>query len=100
MPNSAISWIAILGLGIICSAFCFVGQTVAQQYTSATHTGLIFSLEPIFAAMFAMMFIGEGITMKLMIGGSFILIGNLVAQLEHFHVLRFMKKDAQEKVIQ
>jgi len=38
--------------------------------------------------------------MKLMIGGSFILIGNLVAQLEHFHVLRFMKKDAQEKVIQ
>ncbi len=50
--------------------------------------------------MFAMMFIGEGITMKLIIGGSFILIGNLVARLEHFHVLHFMKKDAQEKVIQ
>lgn len=100
LPDSTTSWIAILGLGIICSAFCFVGQTVAQQYTSATHTGLIFSLEPIFAAMFAMMFIGEGLTMKLVIGGSFILIGNLVAQLEHFHVLRYIKKDAQEKVIQ
>ncbi|HBI99825.1 MAG TPA: EamA family transporter, partial [Lysinibacillus sp.] len=99
LPNNTTSWIAILGLGIICSAFCFVGQTVAQQYTSATHTGLIFSLEPIFAAMFAMMFIGEGLTVKLVIGGSFILIGNLFAQLEHFHVLRFIKKDAPEKVI-
>lgn len=99
LPHSTTSWIAILGLGVICSAFCFVGQTVAQQYTSATHTGLIFSLEPIFAAMFAMMFIGEGLTMKLVIGGSFILIGNVVAQLEHFHLLRFIKKEAHEKVM-
>ncbi len=100
LPNTTASWIAILGLGIICSAFCFVGQTVAQQYTSATHTGLIFSLEPIFAAMFAMMFIGEGITIKLLVGGSFILIGNLVAQLEHLHVLRFIKKHEHEKAVQ
>ncbi|MEK5231627.1 DMT family transporter [Lysinibacillus sp. FSL K6-0232] len=99
LPHSPTAWLAILGLGIICSAFCFVGQTVAQQYTSATHTGLIFSLEPIFAAMFAMMFIGEGLTMKLVIGGSFILLGNIVAQLEHFHLLRFIKKDAHEKVM-
>lgn len=99
LPNSSSSWIAIIGLGVICSAFCFVGQTVAQQYTSATHTGLIFSLEPIFAAMFAMMFIGEGLTLKLIIGGSFILIGNLFAQLEHFHVLRFLRKHQHEKAI-
>ncbi|WP_374967341.1 DMT family transporter [Lysinibacillus sp. RS5] len=99
LPSTSTAWIAIIGLGVICSAFCFVGQTVAQQYTSATHTGLIFSLEPIFAAMFAMMFIGEGITIKLLIGGSFILIGNLVAQLEHLHVLRFIKKQEHEKAI-
>ncbi|MGE7915491.1 DMT family transporter [Lysinibacillus xylanilyticus] len=100
LPSTSTAWIAIIGLGVICSAFCFVGQTVAQQYTSATHTGLIFSLEPIFAAMFAMMFIGEGITVKLLIGGSFILIGNLVAQFEHLHVLRFIKKQEHEKAIQ
>jgi drug/metabolite transporter (DMT)-like permease len=99
LPSTPTAWIAIIGLGVICSAFCFVGQTVAQQYTSATHTGLIFSLEPIFAAMFAMMFIGEGITIKILIGGSFILIGNLVAQLEHLHVLRFIKKQEHEKAI-
>jgi len=99
LPNTTTSWIAIIGLGVICSAFCFVGQTVAQQFTSATNTGLIFSLEPIFAAMFAMMFIGEEITVKIVIGGSFILIGNFVAQLEHLHVLRFIKKPEHEKAI-
>ncbi|MEG0260891.1 MAG: DMT family transporter, partial [Lysinibacillus sp.] len=99
LPDSPISWLAILGLGIICSAFCFVGQTVAQQFTSPTHTGLIFSLEPIFAAMFAMMFLGEGFTTKLLIGGGFILVGNLFAQFEQMHGLRFIKKQAHGKAV-
>ena len=99
LPNTTISWIAILGLGIVCGAFCFVGQTVAQQFTTPTHTGLIFSLEPIFAAMFAVMFLGEGITTKLLIGGGFILLGNLVAQFEQLHIMRFFKKHAHEKIV-
>lgn len=89
LPSTSSGWIAILGLGIICTAFCFIAQAVVQQYTSPTHTGLIFSLEPIFAAIFALIFLGEGLTSQLVIGGAFILIGNTVAQLEQFI---FMKK--------
>lgn len=89
LPSTSSGWVAILGLGIICTAFCFVAQAVVQQYTTPTHTGLIFSLEPIFAAIFAMIFLGEGLTSQLVIGGAFILIGNFVAQLEQFI---FMKK--------
>lgn len=99
LPSTTISWIAILGLGLVCSAFCFIGQTVAQQYTSPTHTGLIFSLEPIFAALFAIMFLGEGITTKLIIGGGFILIGNFIAQFEQLHIMRLFRKQAHEKAI-
>ena len=84
LPTTTIGWVAILGLGIICSAFCFVAQAVVQQYTSPTHTGLIFSLEPIFAALFALVFLGEGLTTQLLIGGAFILVGNFVAQMEQF----------------
>ncbi|MEO4052846.1 DMT family transporter [Solibacillus sp. CAU 1738] len=93
VPTTTIGWIAILGLGIICSAFCFVAQSVVQQYTSPTHTGLIFSLEPIFAAMFAFIFLDEAITTQLLIGGAFILIGNLVAQLEQFSKIRSIRKE-------
>ncbi len=88
LPSTSNSWIAILGLGVVCTAFCFIAQSVVQQYTSPTHTGLIFSLEPIFAALFASLFIGELITGQLLIGGAFILIGNLVAQFEQFFISR------------
>lgn len=82
IPTTSSSWIAILGLGILCSAFGFIGQTVAQQYTSAIHTGLIFSLEPIFASIFAVLFLQESISIQLIIGGIFIFGGNILAQLE------------------
>lgn len=96
-PSTQNAWIAVLGLGLICTAFCFIGQTIAQQYTSATHTGLIFSLEPIFAAMFAAIFLADPITAKLLLGGSFILVGNLVAQMEQFQQLRILKKSPLQK---
>ncbi|MGM9949996.1 MAG: DMT family transporter [Lysinibacillus sp.] len=92
MPASPKSWAAILGLGLICTAFCFIAQSVVQQHTSPTHTGLIFSLEPIFAAFFAILFIDEPFTLKLLVGGAFILAGNLVVQLEHFQQTRFLRK--------
>lgn len=92
IPSTPKSWIAILGLGLICTAFCFIAQSVAQQYTSPTHTGLIFSLEPIFAAFFAILFIDEPFTLKLCIGGSLILMGNLVAQWEQLYQTRFLRK--------
>lgn len=92
LPSTTTSWIAILGLGIICTAFCFIAQSVVQQYTSPTHTGLIFSLEPIFAAIFAIIFLGELVTIQLIIGGCFILLGNLVAQYEQFKIARHLHK--------
>lgn len=98
LPQTTSSWVAILGLGLICSAFCFIAQAVVQQHTSPTHTGLIFSAEPLFAALFAMLFLGEGLTTQLLIGGSFILFGNLIAQMEQFHVLRYFTKKIPTKL--
>ncbi len=88
LPNTGLGWMAILGLGVICTAFCFIAQAVVQQYTSPTHTGLVFSLEPIFASIFAVMFLGEIITLQLVVGGSLIFAGNLVAQMEQVYQLR------------
>ena len=85
LPQTSLGWIAILGLGIICTAFCFIAQSVVQQYTSPTHTGLIFSLEPIFASIFAILFLGEVVTIQLVVGGGLILVGNIVAQLEQVY---------------
>lgn len=92
IPDTSLGWIAILGLGIICTAFCFIAQSVVQQYTSPTHTGLIFSLEPIFASIFAVLFLGELITVQLLVGGTLILAGNFVAQFEQIQISRRVKQ--------
>ena len=82
LPDTAQSWVSILALGIFCYAFGFIGQTVAQQYTSPTHTGLIFSLEPVFAALFAFIFAGEVLETKGYLGSILVLIGILVAKID------------------
>ena len=82
IPSTTEAWIAILALSILCSAIGFIGQTIAQQYTTPTHTGLIFSLEPVFAAIFAFIFVGEVLTAKGYIGAVLVLIGVLTAKIE------------------
>ena len=49
LPGSGAQWGAILGLAIICSAFGFIVQPVAQEYTSPEHTSMLFALEPVFS---------------------------------------------------
>lgn len=81
LPNTTESWVAILALSILCSAIGFIGQAFAQKYTTPTHTGLIFSLEPVFAALFAFIFVAETLPAKGYIGAILILIGVLTAEI-------------------
>lgn len=81
-PDTKESWISILALSILCSAVAFIGQAVAQKYTTPTHTGLIFSLEPVFAAFFAFVVAGEILTAKGYVGATLVLIGVLTAQID------------------
>lgn len=82
LPNTTESWVSILALGILCSAIGFIGQTAAQKYTTPTHTGLIFSLEPVFATLFAFIFVGEVLPAKGYLGAILVLIGILSAEID------------------
>lgn len=82
LPNTWASWIAVLALGILCSAIGFVAQTAAQKYTTPTHTGLIFSLEPVFAAAFAILFAGETLSSRGYLGAIIVLFGVLSAEVD------------------
>ncbi|WP_145950070.1 DMT family transporter [Paenibacillus sp. Y412MC10] len=79
LPNSSFHWFAILGLALICSAYGFVMQSVAQKYTTAESVGFLFSLEPIFSAIFAFIFLKEMVGFNSYIGALLIIIGVFVA---------------------
>jgi drug/metabolite transporter (DMT)-like permease len=72
---------ATLFLGLVATAFVFALQLRAQRYTTAIHTALIFALEPVFAALFAWLWIGEALTTAVLFGGSLMLLGVIAAEL-------------------
>lgn len=82
LPSTSGSWISVLGLGIFCSAIGFIGQTAAQKYTTPTNTGLIFSLEPVFAAIIGNVFLDEILTPKGYLGATLVLLGVLTTQVD------------------
>ena len=79
LPGSSAQWGAILGLAIVCSAFGFIIQPVAQRYTSPEHTSMLFALEPVFSMIFAYIFLHEKLSLHGTIGAALIMIGVLTA---------------------
>jgi len=88
MPATGLSWFAILSLSILCTVVGYIVQTTAQQYTSATHTGLILSLEQVFSAIFAYLYLGEVLSARGYVGAVILLISVLVAELDITQLLR------------
>jgi len=82
VPWSAIPWGRVLYLGIVATAFILVLQTWALGKTKPVRAGVIYSLEPVFAAMFALAFFGEGMSPNEVLGSGAILLGVLVAELK------------------
>jgi drug/metabolite transporter (DMT)-like permease len=79
LPSSPMHWVAILGLALICSAYGFVMQSVAQKYTTSESVGFLFSLEPIFSAIFVSIFLKESIGLNGYLGAALIIIGVSIA---------------------
>jgi len=82
IPEMGPVWVNILLLSIFCTAGAFIIQSVAQQFTTATHTALIYSGEPVFAAIFGYFMIGDMLSGQGLIGAALILGGMLAAELD------------------
>lgn len=82
IPTSYNVWINIVILSVICTSGAFIIQNVAQKFTSATHTALIYTAEPVFAAIFAYIVSGEVLGFMGSLGAVMILIGTLVSEID------------------
>lgn len=80
-PASGFVWFSVLFLTVFCTGIAFIVQAVAQQYTTATHVGLIFTLEPVFAAVVAFFIAGEVLSVKSYIGAALMLGALLLSEL-------------------
>ena len=61
---------------------CFWLQTWAQQYASPSHTAILVSLEPIFAAITSWLVAREHFGARMLAGAALIFAGILLAELK------------------
>ena len=82
LPQTASVWAAVIFLSIFCTGVAFVVQPIAQQYTTASHTGLIYALEPVFAAIVAVIFANEILSSKAYLGAALMMASIVIMEID------------------
>ncbi len=70
--------VALLICALFATAAAFSIQSWAQKHLQASHTAMILALEPAFALLFAVLFLGERLTLRAATGAA-IVLGSLIA---------------------
>jgi drug/metabolite transporter (DMT)-like permease len=81
LPDRPSDWLSLLYMALIPGALGIVGQTWAQAHLPPTRTAIVMSMEPVFAAFFAVLLGGESLTSRMLLGGAFVLAAMLVVEL-------------------
>jgi len=67
-PDSGV-WAVVVFTAVFATAIAFIVQTWSQAHMSATKVAVILTMEVVFAALFAILFGGEILTLQSAIGG-------------------------------
>jgi drug/metabolite transporter (DMT)-like permease len=81
LPDRAGDWLSVLYMAVFAGAGAMIGQTWAQAHLPPTRAAIIMSMEPVFAALFAVLFGGESATTRMIAGGLLVLAAMLLAEL-------------------
>ncbi len=81
LPTEPVFWGSTLFLAVFCTGLAFIIQPIAQQYTTATHIGIIFTLEPVFNAVAVFFFLKEALSIRAYIGGAIMVLAVLIMEL-------------------
>ena len=73
-PVDTAGWMVIIYTAVFCTAIAFVVQTWSQAHMSATKVAVILTMEVVFAAFFAIVFGGETLTVRALVGGVLVML--------------------------
>jgi drug/metabolite transporter (DMT)-like permease len=81
VPRGTSEWFAILLTAVLASAVAYGVQTWAQSRLSATQVAVILTMEPVFAAVFAVAVGGETLGVTAIIGGVLVVLAMYLVEL-------------------
>lgn len=85
-------WQSMLFLGVICSAIAYAIANIAQKHIPASNIALIYTLEPIFAAILGWIVLSEILGLQAVIGGVLIVVSVILPNVKTDE-LRFNNKE-------
>lgn len=81
LPHRADDWLAVVYMAVVVGSFGLLGQVWSQAHLPPTRSAIIMAMEPVFAAVFAVLFGGEHLTGRMVLGGLMVLGAMLVVEL-------------------
>ncbi|MDO5062427.1 MAG: DMT family transporter [Peptostreptococcaceae bacterium] len=94
LPQTPGVWASALFLSILCTGVATIVQAIAQQYTTASHVGLIYTLEPVFAAIVAYFLAGEVLRPRGYLGAAMMILSILIMEIDFKGMIQ---KDAKQE---
>lgn len=81
LPATTGDWLSVVYMAVVAGALALVGQTWAQAHLAPTRSAIIMSMEPVFAAFFAVLLGGESLALRMVAGGLMVLAAMLVVEI-------------------
>ena len=81
LPQSGGQWASTLYMAVIAGAGALWAQTRAQAHLTATRAAIVMTLEPVFAAFFAVLLGGESLTVRMLLGGGLVIAAMYLVEL-------------------
>jgi drug/metabolite transporter (DMT)-like permease len=80
-PTTTGGWLSLLYMAVIAGSLTLLGQTWAQARITSTRAAIIMTMEPVWAAFFAVLFGGDHLTARMLAGGAFVLAAMYTVEL-------------------
>jgi drug/metabolite transporter (DMT)-like permease len=81
LPDRVGDWLSIFYMAVFAAAFALAAQTWAQAQLAPTRAAIIMTMEPVFAALFAVLLGGEDFTVRMLVGGLMVLVAMLIVEI-------------------
>ncbi|HLO86595.1 MAG TPA: DMT family transporter [Nostocaceae cyanobacterium] len=89
----------LLYLGLVDTAGTIFLQVVAQRWVNAYETALMYTLEPIFAAGFSFLLLGEKLGVRGLMGATFVLVAMVFGQSKSQDTEQDSEKQVNEPIV-
>ena len=81
LPATPQDWASVVYMAVVAGALALAGQTWAQAHLPPTRAAIIMTMEPVFAALFAVLLGGEVVGSRMLVGGAMVLAAMLLVEL-------------------